>query len=315
MYRACASGTTYMVMKQELIAEIEQLKKEKNAIILAHYYVNDELQALADYVGDSFYLAKVAKGTEADVLVFCGVSFMGESAKMLNPEKKVLMPDMTADCPMAHMAQVSKIKELRETYEDLAVVCYINSTAELKSHSDVCVTSSNAVNIVRKLPNQNIFFIPDVNLGRFVAEQVPEKNVILNDGYCPIHKEIHATGVQAQKEKHPEALVMAHPECEESVLKLADYIGSTADMIRFAKESDGKEFIVCTEAGIYCRLREDNPEKQFYFGGEYLCRDMKLNTLEKVLHVLKTGENEVTLPEEVCERAVKPLDRMLELAK
>jgi len=315
LYRACASGTTYMVMKQELIAEIEQLKKEKNAIILAHYYVNDELQALADYVGDSFYLAKVAKGTEADVLVFCGVSFMGESAKMLNPEKKVLMPDMAADCPMAHMAQVSKIKELRETYEDLAVVCYINSTAELKSHSDVCVTSSNAVNIVRKLPNKNIFFIPDVNLGRFVAEQVPEKNVILNDGYCPIHKEIYAAGVQAQKEKHPDALVMAHPECEESVLKLADYIGSTADMIRFAKESDGKEFIVCTEAGIYCRLREDNPEKQFYFGGEYLCRDMKLNTLEKVLHVLKTGENEVTLPEEVCERAVKPLDRMLELAK
>lgn len=315
MYRANVLGTTYMVMKHELIAEIEQLKKEKNAIILAHYYVNDELQALADYVGDSFYLAKVAKGTEADVLVFCGVSFMGESAKMLNPEKKVLMPDMTADCPMAHMAQVSKIKELRETYEDLAVVCYINSTAELKSHSDVCVTSSNAVNIVRKLPNQNIFFIPDVNLGRFVAEQVPEKNVILNDGYCPIHKEIYAAGVQAQKEKHPEALVMAHPECEESVLKLADYIGSTADMIRFAKESDGKEFIVCTEAGIYCRLREDNPEKQFYFGGEYLCRDMKLNTLEKVLHVLKTGENEVTLPEEVCERAVKPLDRMLDLAK
>ncbi len=304
-----------MVMENELIAEIQQLKKEKNAIILAHYYVNDELQALADYVGDSFYLAKVAKGTDADVLVFCGVSFMGESAKMLNPEKTVLMPDITADCPMAHMAQVSKIKELREQYEDLAVVCYINSTAELKSHSDVCVTSSNAVNIVRKLPNKNIFFIPDVNLGRFVAEQVPEKNVILNDGYCPIHKEIHAAGVQAQKEKHPDALVMAHPECEESVLKLADYIGSTADMIAFAKKSDSREFIVCTEAGIYCRLREDNPEKRFYFGGEYLCRDMKLNTLEKVLHVLKTGENEMTLPAEICESAVKPLDRMLALAK
>ena len=303
-----------MVMENQLIAEIQKLKKEKNAIILAHYYVNDELQALADYVGDSFYLAKVAKGTEADVLVFCGVSFMGESAKMLNPEKTVLMPDMTADCPMAHMAQVEKIRELREKYEDLAVVCYINSTAELKSHSDVCVTSSNAVNIVRKLPNKNIFFIPDVNLGRFVAEQVPEKNVILNDGYCPIHKNITAEGVLAKKELYPNALVMAHPECEEPVLKLADYIGSTADMIAFAKNSVGKEFIVCTEAGIYCRLREDNPEKKFYFGGEYLCRDMKLNTLEKVLHVLQTGENEMMLPAEVCERAVKPLDRMLELA-
>lgn len=302
-------------MEQQLFDEIQQLKKEKNAIILAHYYVNDELQSLADYVGDSFYLAKVAKGTDADVVVFCGVSFMGESAKMLNPEKTILMPDMTADCPMAHMARVEKIKEMREKYEDLAVVCYINSTAELKSYSDVCVTSSNAVNIVRKLPNQNIFFIPDVNLGRFVAEQVPEKNVILNDGYCPIHKGINIAGVQALKKKYPEALVMAHPECEESVLKLADYIGSTADMIAFANKSECKEFIVCTEEGVDYRLKTDNPEKKFYFGGEYLCRDMKLNTLEKVLHVLKTGENEMTLPESICERAVKPLDKMLELAK
>ena len=225
------------------------------------------------------------------------------------------MPDLTADCPMAHMAQVTKIKKLREKYEDLAVVCYINSTAELKSCSDVCVTSSNAVNIVKRLPNKNIFFIPDVNLGRFVAEQVPEKNVILNDGYCPIHKGINAAGVQAQKEKHPNALVMAHPECEESVLALADYIGSTAEMIAFAKQSDCMEFIVCTEEGVKHRLRSDNPEKNFYFGGEYLCRDMKLNTLEKVLHVLKTGENEMLLPADVCERAVKPLDRMLELVR
>jgi len=249
------------------------------------------------------------------VVVFCGVSFMGESAKMLNPEKTVLMPDLTADCPMAHMAHVAKIKELREKYKDLAVVCYINSTAELKSYSDVCVTSSNAVKIVKNLPNQNIFFIPDMNLGRFVAEQVPEKNVILNDGYCPIHKDITGTSVKELKKKHPDALVMAHPECKENVVKLADYVGSTADMISFAKNSDCMEFIVCTEEGVNYRLREDNPEKKFYFGGEYLCRDMKLNTLEKVLHVLKTGENEMKLPEDLCEKAVKPLDRMLELAK
>ena len=304
-----------ITMENQLITEIQQLKKEKNAIILAHYYVNEELQALADYVGDSFYLAKVAKGTDADVVVFCGVSFMGESAKMLNPEKTVLMPDMTADCPMAHMAQVAKIKELREKYEDLAVVCYINSTAELKSYSDVCVTSSNAVKIVKNLPNQNIFFIPDGNLGRFVAEQVPEKNVILNDGYCPIHKDITGTAVKELKKKHPDALVMAHPECKENVVKLADYVGSTADMIAFAKNSDCKAFIVCTEEGVNYRLREDNPDKKFYFGGEYLCKDMKLNTLEKVLHVLRTGENEMKLPEELCERAVKSLDRMLTLAK
>ncbi len=302
-------------MENNLITEIKRLKKEKNAIILAHYYVNDELQEIADYVGDSFYLAKVAKGTDADVLVFCGVSFMGESAKLLNPEKLVLMPDMTADCPMAHMAQVDKIKEYREKYEDLAVVCYINSTAELKSCSDVCVTSSNAVKIVRALPNRNIFFIPDENLGRFVAEQVPEKNIILNEGYCPIHKNITAAGVQAQKDRHPKALVMAHPECRTEVLSLADYIGSTAEMIAFANQSDCEEFIVCTEEGVNYRLREDNPEKKFYFGGEYLCPDMKLNTLKKVLHVLSTGEHEMTLSSELCEEAVKPLERMLELAR
>ncbi len=309
------AGTTCMAMEKKIISEIQKLKKEKNAIILAHYYVNDELQALADYVGDSFYLAKVAKSTDADVVVFCGVSFMGESAKMLNPEKTVLMPDLTADCPMAHMAQVAKIKELREKYEDLAVVCYINSTAELKIYSDVCVTSSNAVKIVKNLPNRNIFFIPDVNLGRFVKEQVPEKNVILNDGYCPIHRNITGKAVKELKKKYPEALVMAHPECKENVVKLADYVGSTADMIAFAKQSDCKEFIVCTEEGVNYRLRQDNPDKKFYFGGEYLCKDMKLNTLEKVLRVLKTGENEMTLSKELCDRAVEPLDRMLELAK
>lgn len=298
-----------------MIAEIQQLKKEKNAVILAHYYVNDELQALADYVGDSFYLAKVAKKTTADVLVFCGVSFMGESAKLLNPEKTVLMPDAEADCPMAHMAQVEKILEYRRKYENLAVVCYINSTAELKSYSDVCVTSSNAVKIVKALPNKNIFFIPDGNLGRFVAEQIPEKNIILNDGYCPIHKNITAAGVQEKKNRYPKALVLAHPECGEEVLALADYVGSTAEMIQFAKESACTEFIICTEEGVSYRLREDNPGKKFYFGGDSLCHDMKRNTLEKVLHVLKTGENEVKLPKELSAGAVAPLDKMLELAK
>jgi quinolinate synthase len=302
-------------MTNKLTERIRLLKSQKNAVILAHYYTPAEVQAIADFVGDSFYLAKVAKQTQADVLVFCGVSFMGESAKILNPDKKVLMPDLSADCPMAHMAQVAKIKELREKYEDLAVVCYINSTAELKSYSDVCVTSSNAVKIVKNLPNQNIFFIPDVNLGRFVKEQVPEKNVILNDGYCPIHRNITGKAVKELKKKYPRALVMAHPECKENVVKLADYVGSTADMIAFAKQSDCKEFIVCTEEGVNYRLRQDNPDKKFYFGGEYLCKDMKLNTLEKVLHVLKTGENEMLLSKELCKKAVEPLDRMLELAK
>ncbi|MBP3434542.1 MAG: quinolinate synthase NadA, partial [Clostridia bacterium] len=195
-------------MENGTIQKIEKLKKEKNAVILAHYYVNDEVQAVADHVGDSFYLAKIAKQVEQDTIVFCGVAFMGESAKILNPDKKVLMPDVTADCAMAHMVAEGKIEEMREKYDDLAIVCYINSTAELKCKSDVCVTSSNAVKIVRALPNKNVFFIPDKNLGAYVQRQVPEKNVILNDGCCPIHINITAGQVRAEKEKHPNALVL-----------------------------------------------------------------------------------------------------------
>ena len=191
-----------------MIEEIEALKREKNAVILAHYYVPDEVQAIADEVGDSFYLSKKAKESAADVIVFAGVSFMGESACMMNPGKKVLMPDITADCAMAHMASEAAVAAMREKYDDLAVVCYINSTAALKSVSDVCVTSSNAVKIVKKLPNKHIFFIPDGNLGAYVKEQVPEKDIILNDGYCPVHKNITAADVRAAKKAHENALLL-----------------------------------------------------------------------------------------------------------
>ena len=303
-------------MQDNVLKEIEKLKREKNAVILAHYYVSAEVQSLADYVGDSFYLAKIAKESSADIIVFCGVSFMGESAKILNPTKKVLMPDMTADCPMAHMVKDGKIEEMREKYEDLAVVCYINSTADLKCKSDVCVTSSNAVKIAMALPNKNIFFIPDRNLGVFVAEQVPEKNVILNDGCCPIHAAISAKELFEAKQLYPNALVLSHPECQREILESSDYIGSTADIISYAKKIDANEFIICTEVGVDYRLISDNPEKKFYFPKtEPCCPDMKLITPEKVLHVLKTEENEVFVSDEVRERALIPLDRMLELAK
>ena len=283
-----------LYVMNELVKEIEQLKKEKNAVILAHYYVNDEVQEIADYIGDSYYLAKVAREVDAKTIVFCGVSFMGESAKILNPNKTILMPDMSADCPMAHMAQVEKIEEMREKYDDLAVVCYINSTAELKCHSDVCVTSSNAVKIVKSLPNKNIFFIPDENLGRHVAKQIPEKNIILNKGFCHVHVSMTADNLKAIKEKYPKALVLAHPECKQEVLDLADYIGSTSGIINYATESDNEEFIICTESGVGYELRTKNPNKKFYFAGtKHFCPNMKLNTVEKVCHVLKTGENEV----------------------
>ena len=296
--------------------QIEKLKSEKNAVILAHYYAPDEAQRIANYVGDSFYLAKVAKKTSADIIVFCGVSFMGESAKILNPDKKVLVPDLSADCPMAHMVKQGIIAEMRKTYEDLAVVCYINSTAELKCQSDVCVTSSNAVKIVKSLPNKNIFFIPDRNLGRFVAEQVPEKNIIINDGYCPIHASITKEQLIMTKKQHPEALVLSHPECEPDILLLSDYIGSTAGIIDYANKSEKREFIVCTEDGVKYKLINDNPDKKFYFVSPApCCTDMKLNTLENILSVLENESNVVEIDEAARERALVPLDRMLECAK
>ena len=296
--------------------EIQRLKREKNAVILAHYYVEDAIQDIADEIGDSFYLSKKAAQTDADIIVFCGVSFMGESAKILNPGKKVLMPDATADSAMAHMVNLKQQQEIKDRYDDLAVVCYINSTAEVKTHSDVCVTSANAVKIVRKLPNQNIFFIPDGNLGRYVAEQVPEKNVMLNDGYCPIHAAMTREAVLRAKGAHPEAAFLVHPECTRELLEEADYIGSTSGIIQYASESDRQEFLIGTEIGVFCELKKRNPEKQFYtLTDQQICWDMKKITLEKVAEVLRNESNEVQISETVRQQAMRPLERMLELAK
>ena len=296
--------------------KIRQLKQEKNAVILAHYYVPDEVQEIADYIGDSFYLSKVAKNTDADIIVFCGVSFMGESAAILNPDKKVLMPDRKADCAMAHMVNLEKVTKLREEYEDLAVVCYINSTAEIKTYSDVCVTSANAIKVVKNLPNKNIFFIPDGNLGRYVKEQLPEKNVILNDGYCPIHAAMTRAEVLEEKEKHPKAKFLVHPECTKELLDEADYIGSTSGIINFVAQDDNEEYIIGTEIGVFYELKKQNPEKRFYtLQKPPICADMKFVTLEKVLDVLENETNEVTVSKELRKKALLPLEKMLELAK
>lgn len=296
--------------------EIEQLKREKDAVILAHYYVRPEVQELADYIGDSFYLSRTAAGLKERTIVFCGVSFMGESAKALSPDKTVLLPDARSDCAMAHMADPEKIRRVREAYDDVAVVCYINSTTELKRCSDVCVTSANAVGIVRALPNKNIFFIPDQNLGHFVAEQVPEKHFIFNDGYCPVHQQMKTEEIRRAKALHPDAEVLAHPECTKAVLDLADYVGSTSGIIRYAGRSSAGEFIICTEKGVLAELRKRYPDKKFYFTEtEPVCGDMKLITPEKILHVLKTGENEVIMDREQCDGSRKPLEEMLRLAE
>ena len=297
----------------ELVQEIEKLKKEKNAVVLAHYYVNDEVQAIADYIGDSYYLAKVAVGLQESTIVFAGVKFM---AKILNPEKTVLMPDPKADCPMAHMAEIERIEEVRKEYDDVAVVCYINSTAELKMHSDVCVTSANAMKIVKALPNKNIFFIPDENLGRYIAEKVPEKNFIFNDGFCHVHKAVTADMVSRAKEAHPEAEVLIHPECTLDVLELADYIGSTSGIIDYATKSDKKEFIISTELGVLYQLKKNNPDKTFFSaGGVQICPNMKKVTLEKVRDCLRDNTGVVEVSDEKREKSLKPLARMLELAK
>ncbi len=300
----------------DIVEKIKKLKEEKNAVILAHYYVEPEVQEIADYIGDSFYLSKIAVGLKEQTIVFCGVSFMGESAKILNPKKTVLMPDASADCAMAHMADAETIQKMRDTYEDLAVVCYINSTAELKQHSDVCVTSANAVKIVKALPNKNIFFIPDKNLARYVAEQVPGKHFVFNKGFCPVHEKMQLEEVKRAKEAHPEAEILTHPECPEAICQISDYLGSTSGIINYASKSEKKEFIICTENGVRFELEKENPDKKFYFTTtEPICHDMKLVTLEKIAHVLETGENEVHVSEEIREKSGKALERMLELAK
>ena len=299
-----------------IIDDIKKLKEEKNAVILAHYYVAPEVQSIADYIGDSFYLSKIAVGLKEQTIVFCGVSFMGESAKILNPEKTVLMPDMSADCAMAHMATIEAIEKVRNEYDDVAVVCYINSTAELKEYSDVCVTSANAVNIVKKLPNKNIYFIPDKNLAHFVAEQVPEKNFIYNEGFCPVHEKMKVEEVMELKREHPEAKVLSHPECNPKIREISDYLGSTSGIIKYATENKAAEYIICTENGVLYELAKQNPETKFYFTKtDPVCQDMKSITLEKIKDVLESYENEVLISEEKIEKSKKSLVRMLEYAK
>ncbi len=304
-----------MIENEMLKEKIETLKKEKDAVILAHYYVDGEVQKIADYVGDSYYLSKVATKLKQENILFCGVKFMGESAKLLNPEKTVVMADDFADCPMAHMVTVEKIEEVRAEYDDLAVVCYVNSTAEIKAVSDVCVTSSNALRVVEKLPEKNIFFVPDENLGRYVAEKLPAKHFIFNDGFCHVHKSITAENVKKAKEVYPDALVLTHPECTKEVIAVSDFVGSTSEIIDYATNTDCERFIICTEMGVFFELQEKNPNKRFYsVGHRQFCPNMKKVTLEKTAAALERMAPAIELPAQVMEEAGKPLQRMLELS-
>ena len=294
--------------------ELQRLKQRENAVILAHYYVDGQVQAMADYVGDSYYLAKIAAQSDKQTIVFCGVRFMGESAKILNPSRRVLLPDAQADCPMAHMARAEDIRRLRAEIPNLAVVCYINSTAALKAESDVCVTSSNALKIVSALPNKDILFIPDDNLGHYIAARLPEKRFHYLGGHCPVHAVVLAQDVESEKLARPAAKVLTHPECRGEVRALSDFVGSTAEIISFAEKSDSKEFILCTEPGVLYELSRRCPGKVFY-PVTPVCADMKFITPEEVLACLRGEGFEVTMSAEEMDAARRPLERMLELAK
>ncbi len=301
---------------QQMLDRINELRKEKDVAILAHYYTDAAIQALADYVGDSYYLSKLATELPQSTIMLCGVSFMGESIKLLNPEKTVIMPDYLADCPMAHMADAERIQKVRDEYDDLAVVCYINSTAAIKAHADVIVTSANALKIVKALPNRNIYFIPDENLGRYIAQFLPDKNVIFNEGFCHVHTSIKRENVLKAKELHPSALVLAHPECTPQVLELADYIGSTSGIIDYATKSPAQIFIICTEMGVLYELEQKNPGKKFYsVGHRQFCPNMKRISIEKVLRQLECMEYVVEVDQKLMDKARAGLDRMLELAR
>ncbi len=308
------------MVSDELKAQVERLKQEQDAVILAHYYVTPEAQDLADFIGDSFFLSKKAATLDCKTLVFCGVHFMAESAKILSPDKRVLMPEPLADCPMAHMVQKATIDAAREKYgDDLAVACYVNSTAQMKAWSDVCVTSSNAVKIVRALPQHNVLFIPDMNLGHYVSLQVPEKNVILNDGFCPTHEAVELAEVKAARAAHPGAQVLAHPECGDWVLQEADFVGSTSQIIDAAKESQATDFIIATVHGVVHELERQTAGsgKRFWFPETPpICPNMARVTAEKVLACLRDGTGEVALPAaDVIDGSRRALDLMLEYAK
>ncbi len=292
--------------------QIQKLKKERNAVILAHLYQQGEVQDIADFVGDSFELSRKAREVQGDVIVFCGVYFMAESAKILNPEKTVLLPVLSAGCPMADMVTPEDVLKLREQYPEAAVVCYVNSSAAVKAVSDICCTSSNAVRICESLPNWQIIFVPDRNLGHFVSRHVRDKEIIPFAGFCPTHERVGVADVAAARAAVPGALVLVHPECPPAVVDAADYAGSTAQILDYVGKSEQQEFIIGTEQGILHRLQKFHPQKKFWLLSPRLfCVNMKKTGLDDVLHALETRSNSIELDEETIRRAGQCLERML----
>ena len=299
----------------ELIEKINKLKKEKNAVILAHCYQNVEIDEVADYVGDSLYLSQMAAKTNADIIIFAGVYFMAQTAKILNPSRKVLLPRLESGCRMADMITLDQLREFKSKYPKMPTVCYINSTAEVKSECDICCTSSNAVKIVDSLKADEILFLPDTYLGKWVESQLGNVKVNTYTGFCPTHVQIRPNDVTEARKKYPNALVLAHPECHQSVVAMADYVGSTTGIMKFAAQSDKKEFIIATEKGVVDRLKRDYPDKEFYLiKDNVICPNMKWHTLTDIYNALDREEHEITVDTEIASKALKCIDRMLEVS-
>ena len=302
--------------KKKLREKVLRLKKERNAYIIAHNYQNYEVQEIADILGDSLALSQAAVGADADVIVFCGVDFMAETAKILNPHKKVLLPVREADCPMALMVTAERLRAKKAEYPDAAVVCYVNSSAEVKAESDIACTSANAVQVVKSLPNKRILFVPDKNLGHYVQRFCPEKEIILWQGFCTTHIRITAQDVLDTKKKYPEARLVSHPECPPEVIDLSDHVCSTSGIAAYVRKTDLQTYIIGTEVGMIFKLKKDFPDKRFIAPTEhFVCPTMKMTTLGWVARSLEVMEHDIQIPEGIRVRAEKTLKRMMDLTQ
>lgn len=304
-----------MTNQKDLIQQIQTLKKEKNAVVLTHFYQRSNLYKIADFIGDSLDLSRKAASTDADIIVFCGVYFMAETAKILSPQKKVFLPNKESGCLMADMIEPEDLRELKQKHPDASVVCYVNSTASVKAESDICCTSANAVKVLQSLPEKKIIFVPDKGLGAYAAKFVPEKDIILYDGFCPTHWRITEDDIKQSLLKNPDAIVLSHPECDEPVINVSDYVGSTRGMLDYAENSDKKSFIVASDVGILLYMKEKMPDKNFVLPSkEAVCPNMKKNTLEDVYNCLKNETNEIHVDPVIAQKAVKSINRMLEVS-
>jgi len=306
---------------ESLVEKIKELLQQKKAVLLTHIYQRLEIQRVSDYVADSLALSRIASKTDAEVIVFCGVHFMAETAKLLSPHKTVLLPDLASGCPMADMITSKDLINFKNENQDAPVVCYINSSAAVKAQSDVCCTSTNAVDIVRSLPSKRVIFVPDKGLGAWVQKQIPEKEIIIYDGFCPTHYQITTSEVERLRKAHPAAVIIAHPECDPSVWELADFMGSTSQIYKFAEECPQEEIIILSEHGLIRRMQADMPQKKFLMTfPNPLCPNMKYHRLESVVYALENNVHEINIPEYgvpngLFERAQKTITRMFEITE